>query len=192
MAETRLKIIQRDGLRSAIKLETIFWSQLKDFAREDKVSLSELIYRIWDQGPARNRTALLRCYCLDRWRKNASLLQMHPARFDMLALIAACPTPVVIITPERKIAAFNPAFSTTIMTPRTAGPGGEKSRALTITLSEPMRKLQLRLIDDARRIPVLQVGFQVGGRTTYHKARCALADRTTGLESLIILFIETV
>jgi predicted DNA-binding ribbon-helix-helix protein len=191
MTETSLKIIQRDGARSAVKLEAVFWSQLKDFAREDKVSLSELIYRIWDKEPARNRTALLRCYCLDRWRKNASLLQMHPARFDMLALIAACPTPVVIITHERKIAAFNPAFSAAILTPRTGG-AGDKSRALAITLSEPMRKLQQRLIDDARRIPVLQVGFQAGGRTSYHKARCALADRSAGLASLLILFLETV
>lgn len=190
MTETSLKIIQRDGARSAIKLEAVFWSQLKDFAREDKVSLSELIYRIWDKEPAKNRTALLRCYCLDRWRKNASVLQMHPARFDMLALIAACPTPVVIITPERRIAAFNPAFSTSILPPRQAG-GGDKSRALSITLSEPMRKVQQRLIEDARRIPVLQVGFQTGERTTYHKARCALADRSIGYESLLILFLET-
>ena len=190
MTQTALKIIQRDGVRSAVKLEAIFWSQLKDFAREDKVSLSELIYRIWDREPTRNRTALLRCYCLDRWRKNASILQMHPARFDMLALIAACPTPVVVITPERKIAAFNPAFSDAILTPRGTA-AGDKSRALSITLSEPMRKLQQRLIDDPRRIPVLQVGFQAGGRTTYHKVRCALADRSTGLESLLILYLET-
>lgn len=190
MAETRLKIIQRDGQRSAIKLEAIFWSQLKDFARDDKISLSELIYRIWDQGPTRNRTALLRCYCLDRWRRNASVLQMHPARFDMLALIAACPNPVVVITPERRIAAFNPAFSATILPPKPAAPGTGASRALEITLSEPMKKIQQRLIDDARRIPVVQVGFRTGGQTTFRKARCALADRTVGLTSLLVLFVE--
>lgn len=190
MTETRLRIIQRDGQRSAIKLEAIFWSQLKDFAREDKISLSELIYRIWDKGLVRNRTALLRCYCLDRWRRNASVLQMHPARFDMLALIAACPNPVVVITPERRIAAFNPAFSAAIMPPKETAAGPAASRALEITLSEPMNKIQQRLIDDARRIPVLQVGFRAGGRTIYRKARCALADRSTGLASLLILFLE--
>jgi predicted DNA-binding ribbon-helix-helix protein len=192
ITNTRLRILQHKGERTAIRLENIFWSQLTEFASEDATSLSKLVFGIIEKASeAKNRTSLLRCYCIDRWRKRASTARLENINFDMLAIIAACPTPVVIITPERKIAAFNPSFSTQIIGSKTRTGGGDSQhRGIKLTFSEPLTKIQQRLIDDPTRISTYQVGFYAGNTTTYHRARFAIADRAQKHKSMLILFID--
>jgi predicted DNA-binding ribbon-helix-helix protein len=184
----RLRVFQQQGKRLAIRLEVIFWSQLRDFATEDKLSLGQLIFKILATlPPDTNMTAGLRCYCLDRQRRHSSLQRMSAIGFDLMALIAACPTPVVVITPNRKITAINPAFSSLMSAQRGEL---EKSEALHITFAEPIKAIQQRLLDQPQKISVLQVGFVTGKISRQHHARFALADRSKGLDSLIVLFVQ--
>ena len=186
---TTLRILQRKGVKTAIRLENIFWSQLKDFAREDKVSTSKLAFDIIDRHKgAKNKTALLRCYCLERARMKASLKTLQAESFDMLGLIAACPTPVAIITPQRKISAFNPAFSELLDVLR--GVTG-KGQAIQLSFSEPLQKIQRLMIEQPRRIFVFQIGLQVGdAQVQYFFCRFAMADMAKAEQSLIVLFFE--
>ena len=187
--ETRLRILQRRKAKHAVRLERIFWSQLDDLAREAKVSTSELVFGLFeDNSGTRNRASLLRCHCLDRARSQANQSRLLAQSFDLLGVIAACPTPVAVITPQRRISAFNPAFGELLETLRQ---GGDAGRAIHLSFSEPIQKIQQRLIDEPRRILVFQVGLRVGdGAPTYFLSRFALADRSQGLESLIVLFFE--
>jgi predicted DNA-binding ribbon-helix-helix protein len=187
--ETQLRVLQRRGTKLAVRLERIFWSQLDDLAKDAKTSTSKLIFEILGANAgALNKTGLLRCFCLERARSKGSISRLQSESFDMLGIIAACPTPVAVITPQRKIAAFNPAFSNLITLMR-----GNQNRGMAIQLSfsESVPKIQQSLLDQPTRISVFQVGIQVGtGAAQYHYCRFALADRTKAGESLIILFFE--
>jgi predicted DNA-binding ribbon-helix-helix protein len=185
-----MKILQRGGTKMAIRLEDIFWAQLRDFAAEDRIRLSKLVFAIIDAAPpGTNRTAQLRCYCLDRWRRKSSQLRLGALNFDMMAIIAACPAPVVVLTPARKIAAFNPTFSAGILkTPPVHS--REERRPINLTFSEPLPAIYRRLIDDPRHISVYQIGVSTGQRTTQHRARFALLDRALGERSHLIVFLE--
>ncbi len=184
----RLRILQRRGVKAAIKLEDIFWSQLKDFAKEDKTTVSRLVFGIFDQNPgAGNRTALLRCYCIDRSRRMVSVNRLNAETFDMLALIAACPTPVALITPQRKVVAFNPAFGDLLGSIR----GDSKSRAIQFSFSVPLPRIQKALIEQPRRITVYQIGILAGeSKSRQYLARFAMADRSKGVESLLVVFFD--
>lgn len=186
---TRLRILQHKGTKAAIRLENIYWSQLSEYAAEDKLTVSQLVFSIFgtyaDQA---NRTALLRCYCLDRNRRLLSAEKLQAQSFDMLAIIAACPTPVAVITPERRLAAFNPPFSNIVSELREKS---TESRAIQLTFSEPMPLIQRRLIEQPMRIRSYQIGLRVGdGPPRFYGARFALADRAKGTASLLISFFE--
>ncbi len=187
-ATGRLRIMQRKGVKAAIKLEEIFWSQLKDFAKEDKTTVSQLVFGIFDQNPGSgNRTALLRCYCIDRSRRMVSVNRLNAETFDMLALIAACPTPVALITPERKVVAFNPSFGDLLSSIR----GDAKGRAIQFSFSVPLTRIHRSLIEQPRRITVYQIGILAGeAKSRQYLARFAMADRSKGLDSLLVVFFD--
>lgn len=189
-SDTKLKIIQLKGRKLAIRLETIFWSQLGEFAKEDKSSLSKFIFKLLDEhDDIPNRTSYLRCYCIDRMRKKQPLSALIGPAFDMLALVSACPSPVAIVTGERKLVAFNPAFSAII---RDIQPvDREQQRAISLSFSEPFPKIQKQLLDHPTDIKIYQLGLQVGsGQPRQFRARFALAEREKGTSSLVAIFME--
>ncbi len=186
---TQLRILQRQGIKMAVRLERIFWSQLDDLAREAKTSTSKFVFEILTANEnTTNRTGLLRCYCLERARSKGSINRLQAESFDMLGIIAACPSPVAVITPHRKIAAFNPAFSSLI----TLMSGiQDRGTAIQFSFGESITKIQQNLIDYPTRISVFQVGIQIGSSTAqYYYCRFALVDRAKAKESLILLFFE--
>jgi predicted DNA-binding ribbon-helix-helix protein len=187
---TKLRLLQRAGVKTAIRLENIYWSQLQDFAREDKTTLSRLIFGILDQhSKAVNRTSLLRCYCLDRMRRKPVGSALVGQSFDLLALVSACPTPVAIITAERKLVAFNPSFSNLIRDMRLVE--GGQQRAIQLSFSEPMPRILQHLMNNPNDIKSYHLGLQLGdGKARYFNARFALADRSRGTDSLIAIYLD--
>jgi predicted DNA-binding ribbon-helix-helix protein len=190
-SNSKLKIIQHRGKKYAIRLEIIFWSQLTEFAREDRSTLSRFIFKVLNATvDVQNRTSYLRCYCIDRMRKKQPLSALIGPAFDMLAFVSACPTPVAIVTGERRLVAFNPSFSAII---RDIQPiSREQQRAINLSFSEPFPKIQKQLIDHPTDIKVYQLGLQVGtGPARQYRARFALAEREKGASSLVAIFLES-
>jgi predicted DNA-binding ribbon-helix-helix protein len=185
----QLRVLQYKGKKTAVRLEAIFWSQIKEFAAEDEVTISQLVAAVTEANAEQpNKTALLRCYCLDRLRTRLSAEKLQAESFDMLAVIAACPTPVAVITPERRLAAFNPPFSQIVSSLRESS---EDGRALQLTFNEPVPAIQRHLIEQPMRIRSYQIGVRIGdSKARYFPARFALASRDKGPESLLIAFLD--
>ena len=189
--ETKLRVLQRHGVRMAIMLEKIFWSQLDELAKDKDTSTTKLVFDILAQYPkTRNRTGLLRCFCLEQARTRGSRERLQAESFDMLGVIAACPSPVAVITPQRKIVAFNPTFSKLMMTIR--GSQDAHGTAIQFSFSEAVPKIQAALLAEPRMLVAHQVGVQIGGGNAhYYICRFALADHSKGDQSLIIIFFES-
>jgi predicted DNA-binding ribbon-helix-helix protein len=189
--KTRLRILQLHGQKLAIRLEEIFWSQLTELAKDDKTTLSRLVFRLLDKAPktTKNRTSFLRCYCIDRLRKRQPLSLLSGPAFDLLSLVSTCPVPTAVLTPERKIAAVNPALSTVIRELRTSI--DDAPREINLTFSEPFPRIQKSLIDHPTTIKAWQIGLQAGsGKPRQFTGRFSLADREKGMTSLIVVFLE--
>jgi predicted DNA-binding ribbon-helix-helix protein len=186
---TKLRILQRHGVKAAVRLELIFWSQMEEFAREDKMTVSQLAFAVFDaHADEQNRTSLLRCYCLDRSRRKARVEQLKAQNFDVLATIAACPVPVALITPERRLAAFNPPFGTLMDNLRRQS---DDKRDIQLTFNEPLSAIRKRLIEQPLRISAYQIGLKIGDASPqFFSTRFALVDRTNPSASLLVAFIE--
>ena len=187
--QSKLRVLQRGGFRAAIKLEAIFWSQLDELAHDGNTTTSKLVFELLDQaGAAKNKTAVLRCYCLDRARVKSAANIIQSTAFDLLGIVAACPVPVAVITAALKIAAYNPSFSSLINNIREAGDG---NNAIQFSFGEAVPKIILALITEPNRIPTHQIGIQVGrAKPKFFYCRFALVDRSKGSQSNILLFFE--
>ncbi len=185
----QLRVLQRAKQKSAVKLERIFWSQLEDLARDDKTTLSKLVFDVVGRAAnSQNKTSLLRCYALDRLRRGGANVRLKGQAFDLMALIASCPVPAALITSERKLTAFNPAFSDLIKSMRDQH---ARDRAIQLSFSEPLPKILLALREQPNNIRTYQIGLQLGdGKPGYFGARFALADRSKGVDSLIVIYIN--
>ncbi len=113
---------------------------------------------------------------------------MEGQTFDLMALIATCPLPVAIITKERRLTAFNPAFSDLIKAMRR---DQHKDRAIQLSFNEPLPRILTALTEQPNTIRNYQVGVQLGdSKPSYFSGRFALADRSKGDESLIVIYIN--
>jgi hypothetical protein len=85
------------------------------------------------------------------------------------------------------VVAFNPAFGDLLSLLR----GDSKGRAIQFSFSEPLPRIQKSLIEQPRRIGVYQIGILVGeGKSRQYLARFAMADRSKGIESLLVIFFD--
>lgn len=191
LTETAMRVIQKKGRRMAIRLENIYWDQLLDLAKTDGISLNELIFRIVGElDKSTNRTSALRAFCLHRLRQEMALATMRSGNIDLAAIITACPLPVMVLTPERKIAAYNPAFATRILASRGATKTDEGKSSLRLIFDQPFNQIIRQVNDNPRKIIAGQVGFSTGGNHSQRRVRYALADRSLGVNSHLIVFIE--
>jgi len=186
---TKLRVVQNKGRKAALMLEQIFWSALDELAKEKNLSTAKMVFSIFDSNrETSNRTGLLRCFCLEQLRTKVSAARSHSEAFDMLGIIAACPTPAAVVTPQHRISAFNPAFNVLINALRSRDIQGN---AIRFSFSEAVPKILRALLDEPRHIPLHHVGIQIGdGKPHFFATRFALADRKQGIESQMILFFE--
>jgi predicted DNA-binding ribbon-helix-helix protein len=185
-----LKVLQHRGSRLAIKLEAIFWSALSDIAKDQKTKTSRVVFDMLSQlQPHQNKTSFLRCLCLDNLRRRQQPMSaLANQSFDLMTIIASCPTPVAIMSHMQKLVAINPAFSNLVAQLRTDPSAGK--RAINMSFSEPFPKIVSNLIAQPQNIRTYQVGIQIGeGRARQFQARFAQVDRNKGAESLIVVYL---
>jgi predicted DNA-binding ribbon-helix-helix protein len=191
LTETSLRVVQRRGRRMAIRLENIYWDQLLDLAQTDGITLNELIFRIvGDLDKSTNRTSALRAFCLHRLRQEMALSAMKSGSIDLAAIITACPLPVMVLTPERKIAAYNPAFATGILAPSRRGDDDEGKSSLRLIFNQPFNQIIRQVHENPRKIIAGQIGFSTADAHTQRRVRYAMADRSQGEKSHLIVFVE--
>ena len=186
------RVFQKDGQRLSVRLEDIYWEQLDDIAETDSISLNSLVFRITEElPPSINKTAALRSYCLHRMRQEMVLTSIKTGNIDLAAIITACPVPVMVLTPERKIAAYNPSFVRQILTPPGDEPVDDGRAPLRLTFSRPFNQIVKQIVDNPRSIIGGQIGFTIHERHSQRRVRYALADRSRGEQSFIVVFIES-
>jgi len=73
--ESQTRSLRIDGYCTSIRLEMSFWDTLEEIARNERMSLSKFLAKLYNEvldqhGEVKNFTALLRCSCLI-YRSNA-------------------------------------------------------------------------------------------------------------------------
>jgi predicted DNA-binding ribbon-helix-helix protein len=113
------KTMRIGEVRTSIKLETEFWSYLKEVADGRGIRLSALVNDVAAATPDRtNLASTLRTFSLIHARLRSSSLQSELDRLslagnsnDLVRVLEACPLPSLVLDAERQIKQLNRAFA---------------------------------------------------------------------------------
>ncbi len=106
-------------VRTSIKLESEFWSYLKDIADERRIRMSALVNEIAEATPERtNLASTLRTYSLmharlryQHMQRDLDKLSLAGNTQDLTRILEACPLPCLVLDAERAIRQINRAFA---------------------------------------------------------------------------------
>ncbi len=113
------KTMRIGEVRTSIKLETEFWSYLKEIADGRGIRLSALVNEVAAARPDHtNLASTLRTFCLVHARLRAGTLQSELDRLalagnsnDLVRVLEACPLPSLVLDADRQIKQLNRAFA---------------------------------------------------------------------------------
>lgn len=187
----RQRILQRQKQKISIRLEEEFWRQLEAIAAEDGRKLSDLVFDL--VGPERapkNRTSLLRTYCL-RWvRQRLAQARHSMATDDFQSVFAACPAAAVVLTPDRRIAAYNKAFALQVLE-QFAKTRQDSGDSLSFRLSKPLEQIYAALSDPSVQTDSAKVAFVMGDRMVRMSGRFCHLQKGQADKSPLVCFLTT-
>jgi predicted DNA-binding ribbon-helix-helix protein len=113
------KTMRIGEVRTSIKLESEFWSYLKEVAQERSIRLSRLVNEVAMASPERtNLASTLRTFALVhaqlRWQALEQELQkltLAGNTQDLTRVLDACPLPCLLLSEDRVIKRLNQAFA---------------------------------------------------------------------------------
>jgi len=113
------KTMRIGEVRTSIKLETEFWSYLKEVAEARGIRLSTLINEVAEATPGRtNLASTLRTFSLAHARTRSVSLRSELERLslagnsnDLVRLLEASPLPSLLLDAERQIKQVNRSFA---------------------------------------------------------------------------------
>lgn len=104
-------IVCADGVRRGIRLETIYWDGLASLVSGSRHSLADIVEQASTRvGEGSNLASMLRVLAFRwMWRRYADL-QAAYSTDNLNTLVQACPSPVIVLTRDKKIQLFNEPF----------------------------------------------------------------------------------
>lgn len=187
----RQRFFQRQQKRLSIKLEEEFWRQLEACATMDGTSLTDLVFDIAEGAENANRSSALRTYCVQKLGQAFEKARLAASNVDVQTLLTACPTPCVILTHERQIAAHNAAFVDTVLRPVIEGseqaPGGV---SLRFTISRPLQQIIRTILDSKHGYAEATVAFYHGRLMRQMIGRFCLLNRRAQSASPILCYLR--
>ena len=136
-----------------------------------------------------NRASFLRSHCLTKTRGQLQQQEMIPGQTNLGEIITACPSPVFVMSPERKILLYNPAFVSTVLDEMKNRAGG-RPVSPRLTFSQPFKKIVQYLVANPNKVVSVQVGFTSEDISLQRNARFALLNRGLGEGSSVVVFVE--
>jgi predicted DNA-binding ribbon-helix-helix protein len=188
----RQRILQRRHKRISIRLEEVFWAQLEACAREENIRLADLVFSLVEEREGENRSSLLRTYCVDWLRKRLFQARLAASQIDLQSILVACPTPCVVITPQRALAAQNPAFKTQIVNRllNKQPPDPDRNAVIRVSLREPFQTIVNRL--HASKVGSLEseIAVSSGGESVTYSGNFCLLNRRPVEASPLLCFLR--
>ena len=105
------RVVQHQGRRYSIRLETVFWKVLEHLAGRQGLRLGRYIAGLAGSYEGNNLSSYLRVVCMLEAERSAAETSLDPTRDSLLTLVRDCPSPGLIISRSRTILGYNTAFA---------------------------------------------------------------------------------
>jgi len=184
---TSARVLQQGRIRFSIKLESVFWGQLEEIAADQGTTLTKLVHSVLKDLPSsENKTSALRVYCQITLQKKIEDAHYGARSSIWGVVLTASPTPILIISTNRKITAYNQAFKIGILEGLTTSLKGKPGKSPHLTFSQPFNRIVSYLNKNPTSVVKSQIGVFVGTQARHCRVRFAFID-----EEHVMVFVET-
>lgn len=185
LSEPIFRALSVDGVRRGIRLERLYWDQLNAIARQKNMKLNELIGTVAQTGEGGdNLTAALRLLVTRHLAGTARSQGSELGLRELVGLAAASPSPVLVLSADKKIMTYNQAFFAFLQSRLSTMTMEVLSKDFRLQIDTPIASLfeKLRTSPDQ---PVV-ASFMVGSNDQVFRGRMnTVAVRVNGQAALI-------
>lgn len=140
----KLRVIQFNGRRYAIRLETVFWDILRHAVAAGEARLNEIVAGI-AASHAGNLTSALRAFAA-RWVvEQLQRERLKAGGTDIATLADACPTPCFVVEDGRRIVLVNPALARVLTPSGMAAPPVPLEQVFRLAFGRPAKEAWMEL-----------------------------------------------
>ncbi|WP_158284808.1 ribbon-helix-helix domain-containing protein [Oricola cellulosilytica] len=181
------RALSSSGRRYGLKLERVYWDVLKRISDEEHIPLGDIVSSIAGSPDEKNfnLTAKVRSFAISWLERDVRNFRDRNSMANVRAMVAACPSPVFVLSTARQVRAHNPAFIGYIRANMPAAEVDKVDNRLRLQLDMNMDELVERL-KLANQSP-LSLGFALGlndrrvrGRLNAVLAPCWVEDLVVG------------
>lgn len=188
--EPFFRAVSADGKRRGLRLERDYWSLLDMIAREQNVSVGDIVSAIEAGGKdAGNLTSAVRVF-VARWleeRLRSLRERMSPSAVN--GLVNACPSPAFALSAARQLRFHNAAFLRYIRMTMPSEEVDQVERRLRLQIDMNMDDLLRELRETDRAFVALGFAIGINERRVRGRLNAVLAPSWT--EDMIIGYVMT-
>lgn len=188
--EPFFRAVSASGKRHGLRLERDYWSMLEAIAKEEKVSLGDIVGAIEENARNMgNLTSAVRVF-VARWldgRLRGLRQRMSPTAVN--SLVNACPSPAFALSATRQLRFHNPAFLRYIRMTMPSEEVEQVERRLRLQIDMNMDDL-LNELREAKRAFV-SMGFAIGVNDRRVRGRLNAVLAPSWSEDMIIGYVIT-
>lgn len=107
----QFRVISQGKVKRGVRLEHVFWQAAKKIAQRRRLTIGGFFDAISEQDPdASNLASAIRVACVSWMADRTTELESITSLSVLGSILAAVPSPAVVLGPDRKILASNKAF----------------------------------------------------------------------------------
>jgi predicted DNA-binding ribbon-helix-helix protein len=188
--EPFFRAVSADGKRKGLRLERDYWSLLDMIAREENVSIGDIVSAIETGGQnASNLTSAVRVFVAHWLDERLSGLRGRMSPSAVNGLVNACPSPAFALSAARQLRFHNPAFLRYIRMTMPSEEVEHVERRLRLQIDMNMDELLRELRETDRAFVALGFAIGINERRVRGRLNAVLAPSWT--EDMIIGYVIT-
>jgi len=189
-AEPFFRAVSAAGKRKGLRLERDYWSLLDMIAREENVSVGDIVSAIDSGGQnAGNLTSAVRVFVAHWLDERLSGLRGRMSPTAVSGLVNACPSPAFALSAARQLRFHNPAFLRYIRMTMPSEEVDQVERRLRLQIDMNMDDLLRQLREADRAFVALGFAIGINDRRVRGRLNAVLAPSWT--EDMIIGYVIT-
>lgn len=144
------RVVQHQGRRYSIRLESVFWKFLEYLAGRQEVRLGRYIANLAATYRGNNLSSYLRVVCMLEAERSVAEAILDPTRDSLLALVRDCPSPGIVVSRSRTILGYNTAFAHWLGSGPRVLAGSELSDVLQLRTSVSLNEVWTDMVTGAQ------------------------------------------
>jgi predicted DNA-binding ribbon-helix-helix protein len=190
-AGPQFRVLQHEGKKHALRMESVFWLQIEECAQSLNTRaaslISEIVSRCEEEA---NRTSAVRVYCINWLRERLKGLETKKLTLDLTPMLSACPTPAFLLASTGRLVMYNRSFSNTYLDSEDATPIEDANTRVWHLFGHTIRESRAVLTANPDRVVSGRVRLRGAGTFEERNVSATLVDRSSVDTSPILVFIQ--